>query len=192
MGQESRAGSWAAFGNRIWGVAATGGAEGAVCGQPGQAGTALGRGFSGSAGEVGDEIWSPKPCWGQGKGGLEEALGSGNELWWPWNVTGPCGSSWCPLCARAGQRCLGLPRARWGRREQGLCCTLGSAGLRWASAGCPGHREEHLLPARAGWALPPGLPCLECHTTPWLCSGSLWFCSVRCKDLRDEDEEWGG
>lgn len=136
MGQGGRAGSWAAFGNEVWEVAATGGQTrhqwGLWAAKPGC--HSLGRGFSGTAGEVGDGIWSPKPCWGQGKGRVEEALGPGepgwgNEPWWPWNVSGP-----------------------WGRfLVPSLCCP--SAGC----SHCPGHREGPGAPSQ-GWHQPLGIP----------------------------------
>lgn len=99
---------------------------------------------------------------GQGKEGVEEALGPGaqgwgNEPWWPWNVSGPCGRFLVPsLCQGRGRG------ARWGRRKWGFCCSLGSAGLRGPSAGCshcPGQREGPGAPAPSqGWRQPLGIP----------------------------------
>lgn len=125
MWARGRASSWAAFGNVAWAVAATGGQSrhgGAVGSQ-----ARLAQPWAGASPaqqEVGGEIWSPKPCWGQGRGG-GGALGWGNELWWLWNVTGPCGGPGALSVPGQGQRGPGLPLSQVGQEGRGVWLQFG-------------------------------------------------------------------
>lgn len=64
---------------------------------------------------------------------------------------------------------------------------MGSAGLCCPSAGCTGHREGPGAPSPS-WLQPLRIP-MGFHARgakPGSVLCSLWFCSVRCKDLGDE------
>lgn len=99
MGQGGRAGSWAAFGNRVWEVAATGGQTRHRKGAEGSQ-ARLAQPWAGAS-PAQQERWEMRfgpqnHAGSQGKGGgVEEALGPGAQGWgneprWPWNVSGPC------------------------------------------------------------------------------------------------------
>lgn len=160
MGQGGRASSWAAFGN----------GAGEWLPQEALGGLWAARPGWHSPGQGGDEIWSPKPCWGQGKGGWRkpwagEMSRGGLGMWLV-----PVGGSWLG--------CLGLPPGQVGQEGTGALLHFGLSRAQMGQCWMPRAQGGAAAPS-LGWLHPLGIAGRVPNQTPALFSAVVLLCEMQ-------------